>query len=326
MKFAVMRLALAPMLATSFIFTVPARAADVFPNRPIRVVVPSAPGGLLDVVTRLAAQKMSEKLGQPVVVENRAGGGTLVGTRFVRSAPADGYTLLAATNTITALPAVKLDPGYDLLKDFTGIGQIGRSPWFVLVGANQSDKSIADFIARGKSNPATMTFASAGFGTTPYLAAQSFLHRAGVKMLHIPYKGNSAVYPDLISGRVTMLFDGVGNTATMVKGGQLRALGVTSHKRLAAYPDIPTVAEQGLPDFTSYFYLALLAPAGTPKAVVQRLADALQSATSTKEMRQRFEADGIEPIATTPEEFNKALRRDLDDMAQLATTLGVKKE
>ncbi|WP_080709786.1 Bug family tripartite tricarboxylate transporter substrate binding protein [Cupriavidus metallidurans] len=320
--------ALVPILSVSLflVAATPAEAADTFPTKPIRVVVPSAPGGLLDVITRLVALKMSETLGQSVVVENRAGGGTLVGTRFVRSSPADGYTLLAATNTITAMPAVKLDPGYDLPKDFIGIGPMGRSPWFVLVGATQPDKSVSELIARGKSHPAQLSFASAGYGTTPYLAAQSFLNEAGVKMLHVPYKGNSAVYPDLISGRITMMFDGVGNTAAMVKGGQLRALGVTSTKRLSAFPDIPTVAEQGLPNFTSYFFFGMLAPAGTPKDVVQKLAKALQAATSSKEVRARFDTDGIETLTASPEEFDQLLKRELDEMAKLATQIGVKKE
>ncbi|WP_051705438.1 Bug family tripartite tricarboxylate transporter substrate binding protein [Cupriavidus metallidurans] len=301
-----------------------AYAAEPYPSRPIRIIVASAPGGLLDMVTRLVAQKMEPKLGQSVVVENRSGGGTLVGIRAVRGAPADGYTLLAVTNTITGLPAVRLDPGYDLMKDFVGIGPIVRSPWVMVVGANQPDKTVTDFIARAKAQPNALTFGSNGFGTTPYFAAQSFLQRANVKVLHVPYKGTSAVYPDLISGRVTMMFDGVANTTSMVKGGQVRALGVSSIKRLPAYPNLPTLAEQGLPNFSSYFFVDLFAPAGTPKEIVQKLSQAMQA--SSKELHERFEQDGIEPMTVSPAEFSQSLKRELSEMAKLAADLGIQKE
>ncbi|MDF3835520.1 tripartite tricarboxylate transporter substrate binding protein [Cupriavidus basilensis] len=321
------RTALAQVLggaSLALVAIVPAHAVDPYPTKPIRIVVASAPGGLLDMVTRMVAQRMETKLGQSIVVENRSGGGTLVGIRSVRSAPADGYTLLAVTNTITGLPAVKLEPGYDLLKDFTGIGPMARSPWMMVVGASQPDKNAADFIARAKAQPNALSFGSNGFGTTPYFAAQSFLQRAGVKALHVPYKGNSAVYPDLISGRVTMMFDGVGSAAAMVKGGQIRALGVSSTKRLPAYPDLPTLAEQGLPNYSSYFYVGLFAPARTPKDVVQKLSAAMQA--SSKELHDRLEKDGIEPMAVSPDEFNQSLKRELAEMAKLAADLGIQKE
>ncbi|HSW16683.1 MAG TPA: tripartite tricarboxylate transporter substrate binding protein [Ramlibacter sp.] len=303
-----------------------AHAQDAYPARPIRLVVASAPGGLVDVITRLVAQKMSERLGQPIVIDNQAGGGTIVGIKAVKSAPADGYTLLATSNTITAVPAVRMDPGFDLLKDFAPIGPMVRSPWFMVVGPNQPDKSVPDFIARAKAKPGEFTFSSGGVGTTPHLAAESFLQRAGLKLLHVPYRGNGAAMPDVMSGRVSMMFEGVGSAAPKVRGGQLRPLGVSSTSRLAAFPDVPTIAEQGLPGFSNYVTIVLLAPAGTPKDIVTRLSGAMQGAVASKELRDRLENDGMEPQKVSPDEFGQYLKRELADMSKLVNDLGIKKD
>ena len=301
-------------------------AAEDFPARPVRIVVAAAPGGLVDVSARLVAQKMSEKLGQPVIVENRAGADTLLGIRYVKSAPADGYTMLATSNSIASQLAVKQDPGYDIAKDFMGVGIVVRSPWAMVVAPSQPDLKVADFIARAKARPAEMSFASGGVGTTPYLAAEMFLQRAGLKLLHIPYKGNGAAIPDVMSGRVTMMFDGVGSSAGKIRGGQLRALGVTSTQRLAAFPDIPTIAEQGMPDFSSYVSVGLLVPSDTPKEVVDKLSVALQGAVASREIRERFQADGAEAVAITPEEYTESLKREVVQMGKLATELGLQKQ
>lgn len=318
MKKAIAGLLLAVSLAAS--------AAEVFPARPVRIVVASAPGGLVDIATRLVAQKMAEKLGQPVVVENRAGADTLIGVRYVRGAPADGYTVLATSNSITSQPALKLDPGYDLGKDFLGIGLVVRSPWVMVEGTSQPDRSVGDFIARAKARPADMSFASGGVGTTPYMAAAMFLQRAGVKILHVPYKGNGAAMTDVISGRVTMIFDGAGSSAGKIRAGQLRALGISSLQRLPAFPDIPTIAEQGLPNFSSFVDIGLLVPAGTPRDAVDKLSAALQAAIASKEVRERFEADGAEVVPIKADEYTEALRRETVQMGKLAAELGLQKQ
>jgi tripartite-type tricarboxylate transporter receptor subunit TctC len=301
-----------------------AQAADTFPVKPVNIIVAAAPGGLVDIMTRMVAQKMAEHLGEPVVVENRAGASTLVGIKAVKNAPADGYTLLGTSNSITSLPSLRLDPGFDLLKDFTGVGQMVRSPWFMLVGPSQPDKTMAEFVARAKARPEGMSFASGGVGTTPYLAAESFLQQTGLKLLHVPYKGNGAAVPDVMSGRVTMIFDGVGSAAGKVRAGQVRPLGVTSTQRLAAFPDIPTIAEQGVPNFSSYVTIVLFAPAGTPRNVVVRLSDAMQSAV--KDLRPRLEADGVEAKSLGPDEFNQSVKRELVEMTKLTADLGLKKQ
>ncbi|QDL38562.1 Bug family tripartite tricarboxylate transporter substrate binding protein [Rhodoferax sediminis] len=303
-----------------------APAAEVFPARPVRIVVAASPGGLVDISTRLVAQKMAEKLGQPVIVENRAGADTLLGIRYVKGAPADGYTVLATSNSIASQPAVKLDPGYDLAKDFLGIGLVVRSPWVMVVGPSQLDRSVADFIARANAKPAEMSFASGGVGTTPYMAAAMFLQRAGVKLLHVPYKGNGAAIPDVISGRVTMIFEGLGSGAGKIRGGQLRALGVSSLQRLPAFPEIPTIAEQGLPNFSSYVDIGLLVPSGTPKDAVDKLSAALQAAITSKEVRERFEGAGAEMVPIKPQEYTEALKRETVQMGKLAAELGLQKQ
>jgi tripartite-type tricarboxylate transporter receptor subunit TctC len=300
-------------------------AAQTYPSRPIRVVVPSAPGGLADIATRMVAQKMSESLGQQLIVENRAGADTMLGVRYVKAAPADGYTVLSTSNTVAAQPVMKLDPGYEL-KDFVGIGPVVRSPWMMLIGPGQPDKSLADFIVRAKANPEALTFASGGVGTTPYLAEQMLLQRAGLKLTHIPYKGIGAAMPDVMSGRVTMVFDAVGSSAAHVRGGQLRALGVASMSRLPVLPEVPTIAEQGMPGFSVYVTIGMLARAGTPREIVDKLAAALQRALASKEIRDRFEADGAEAVSMSPDEFTEALNRDQADFAKLATQLGMEKQ
>ncbi|MBB3181145.1 tripartite-type tricarboxylate transporter receptor subunit TctC [Variovorax sp. Sphag1AA] len=302
-----------------------AQATEVFPVRPIRIVVPSAPGGLADLATRMVAQKMSESLGQPVVVENRAGADTMLGVRFVKSSPADGYTLLATSESVVALPFVKQDPGYEL-KDFAGIGVIARSPWLMLVGPGQPDRSVADFVARAKARPADMSFASGGVGTTPYLAEQMLLQRAGVQLLHVPYKGIAAAIPDVISGRVTMVFDATGSSSSKVRSGQLRALAVTSTVRNPALPDVPTVAEQGMPGFSSYATIGLFAPVATPREVVVRISGALQAAIASREIRERYLAEGSETVAGTPEEFDEYLRRQSVEFGKLTSDLALQKQ
>jgi tripartite-type tricarboxylate transporter receptor subunit TctC len=221
--------------------------------------------------------------------------------------------LLSPSNTVAAQPVMKIDPGYEL-KDFVGIGPVVRSPWMMLIGPSQPDKNLTDFVARAKANPDLMSFASGGVGTTPYLAEQMLLQRAGIRLTHIPYKGIGAAMPDVMSGRVTMVFDAVGSSSGHVRSGQLRALGVVS------------IAEQGMPEFSVYVTIGMLARAGTPKEIVDKLAAALQRAVASKEIRDRFEADGAESVSQSPQEFTDALNRDQADFSKLAQQLGMKKE
>jgi tripartite-type tricarboxylate transporter receptor subunit TctC len=303
-----------------------ALAADPYPSRPIRIIVNSAPGALLDVTTRVVAQRMSENLGQPVIVDDRPGADGLLGIRVVKGAPADGYTILATANTLAQLPALKLEPGYDIGKDFTGIGMMSLSPLIMVGAVNQQFKSLQDLITQAKARPGALTMASAGVGTSTHMAAALFMHQANVNMLHVPYMGNAAAMPDVVSGRVNVIFDGANSSGPQIREGRLRAFGVTSPKRMATYPEIPTLVEQGLPNYGFFVYLGLAAPAGTPRDVVRRLGQALQVALRSDAVRERFARDGSEAGAMGPQEFTEFLKQDYQRTAKVVTDLGLPRE
>lgn len=305
--------------------TTPASSADTFPTKAIHFVVPAAPGGALDITTRLIARKMSENLGQPVIVENRAGGDNLIGIRYVKDAPADGYTVLSTASGISVLPALKQDPGYDPVKDFTGIGLMSLSPMLIEVGSGQPFKTAAEFIAAAKANPNQMSYGSAGVGTPPHLALALFLDKVGVTITHIPYRGNGAALPDVAGGRVTMICDGYTSSLPYLQSGKLRPLGVTGDKRLAALPDVPTFKEQGI-DYSYSLWFGLVAPAATPEAVIKQLSEALRQATTSKEISERFHDEGTEPGNDTPAAFNRFLAHEVVVGKQVVSDLKIPRQ
>lgn len=300
-----------------------ADAADPYPTKPIRIIVPVPAGGAMDITTRLVAQKMSEKLGQQIIVENKPGGDTLLGTRLVKGLPADGYTILSQSNGFSTQPSLKLEPGYDPLKDFTAIGPMLRGPMVVEVGIEQPDRTLKDFITRAKASP--LAFASPGIGTAPHIVAEMMMMKAGLNVMHVPYKGAAAAYADVVSGRVPIFFDGFAGSAPYLKSGKMRALAVTGPTRIAPLPEVPTLVEQGI-DVNYTYWLGLLVRAGTPQEVVQRLSDALKYATSTTELLERFRADGTDPTFMTPAEFNDYVAKDVVGVAKLAAELKLPKE
>lgn len=303
-----------------------AMAADPFPSKPVRIVVNSSAGALLDAMTRAVAEKIADNLGKPVIVENRPGADGLIGIRYVKGMPADGYTLLSSANTVALAPALKLEPGYDILKDFAGIGMTLRAPLLMVGPPSQPAKTLAEFIARAKANPDAMTYASAGVGTSTHMAAALFIHQAGIKMLHVPYKGNAAAMPDLLGGRVNTLFDGGNTSGPYIKERKLRAFGITSSERSAAFPDIPTLAEQGLPNYSFVLYHGLVVPADTPKEVVQRLSQALRSALANETVREIFSRNGAQTGNTSPDEFTEFLKQDYLRTVKVVSDLGLTKE
>jgi tripartite-type tricarboxylate transporter receptor subunit TctC len=306
-------------------FAAAAFAAEPFPTRPVRIVVPAAPGGSLDLTTRLVAQKMGEKLGQTVIVENRPGGDTLIGVRAVKDAPADGYTLLSSANGLTLLPQMKLAPGYDPVKDFAGIGFMTRSPLILEVGADQPDRTLAEFVARAKANPGKLSYGHAGVGTPPHIAAAGFLHAAGLDVLSVPYKGNGAALPDVIGNRLQMIVDGYISSSSFIASGKLKPLGVSSSTRISPLPNVPTFKEQGI-DYTYTLWLGLLVRSGTPKEVVQKLSEALRYATSSKELDERFRAEGSDPSFVTSAAFDSYIAQETGQMVKLASDLKLPKE
>ncbi len=302
-----------------------AMAKDQYPSRPIRIIVNSAPGALLDSTTRVVAQQMAENLGQPLIIDNRPGADGQIGIRAAKVAPADGYTLLASANTVAQLPAVKKDPGYTL-KDFVGVGMMDEAPLLLVTSPTLPYRGLADLLAAAKAKPGKLSFASGGSGTTTHIAVAMLMHQAKLEVVHVPYKGIATAMSDIVAGRVDFAFDGGNSSGPQVKDGRLRALGVTSAKRSPAFPDIPTLAEQGIPGYSYTVYLGLLAPAGTPEEIVQRLGRALRVALASAPVRERLRRDGAEPGTMTPEAFTKFLQNDQQHTTNVVADLNLPKE
>jgi tripartite-type tricarboxylate transporter receptor subunit TctC len=276
-----------------------AAAAD-YPTRPITLIVPYPAGGGNDVIARLVAAKMSASLGQPIVIENRGGAGSTIGTRDVaRSAP-DGYTLLIATSSLAINPALYPDVAYDPKKDFAPIGLIATSPNFVLVNPAVPVRSVADLIALARKDPGKIDFASTGTGTSTHLAAVLFATMADVKLSAVPYKGVAPAVTDLLGGQVALMFCPMASVVGQVRAGSLRAIAVTGAKRSSLFPELPTVAEAALPGYAAELHYGLVAPAGTPPDIIAKLNGALNSALADAEVRGRLAADGTETLPGTP--------------------------
>lgn len=306
-------------------FGAQAQASD-YPTKPIRIIVTSAPGGLIDVHTRAVAKLLGDQLGQPFVVDNRAGAGGLVAIRSMKTVPADGYTLMTALNTVAIQQVSQADPGYDLTKDFAGIGMMSRSPFVLIAPGRDPDKTLPQFIARAKAQPGVLSYASAGQGSTTHLSAGMFARRAGIDLMHVPYKGNSSAWPDLRTGRVNLLVEGYATALPMVSDGSVKILGVTGTSRMAALPNVPTLAEAGAPGYSFYLWTGLLAPAGTPKEVVQKLSNALRTALANPELRAKWNGEGTEAVPMNPEEFNKFLHDEVTSMNKVVTDLQLPKQ
>jgi tripartite-type tricarboxylate transporter receptor subunit TctC len=303
---------------------VAAIAADDFPNKPVRIVVPAAPGGSLDVTTRLIAQKMTEKLGQPVIVDNRPGGDTLLGTRLAKDAPADGYTMLAQANGFTLLPYIKTDPGYDPVKDFTGLGIMTTGSMIMEVPASSRDQSVKDILDRGKAQK--LSYGTGGQGTPQQVSAAMFIQAAGLaNALEIPYKGAGPTLLDVVAGRLDFTFDAFPSSRGFLETGKLRPLAVTGPTRIAPLPNVPTLQELGY-DVKYKVWLGLVVRSGTPPAAIQRLSEALKYAQANKELLERFRGEGSDPTFVSPEEMSGNLRKEFGDNAALAASLNFQKQ
>lgn len=319
------KLAIGMLVAATSAFSSIASSAE-FPSRTIRIIVPVSAGGWGDVTTRVVAQKLGEVLGQSVLVDNRTGAGGLVGIRYTKEQPADGYTLMSTGSTISIQEAVNKEPGYDALKDFTLVGTFARSPALVIAGAKSSYKSFSDLVSDAKSHPGQISFGSAGIGTTTHIAAAMMLKQANLQMQHVPYKGNGAAMPDVIAGRVSFMVDAYGSSAAGLHGGLLKALAVTSDSRLPVLADVPTTAQQGLPGFTYYYWLGLFAPAGTPKDVVKKINAAMAKVLADPALKAKLEAQGTEPFYKTTEDSTAFLKKDLTDNQDMIKTMGIPKQ
>ena len=303
---------------------VPTAAAQAYPAKPIRIIVPLAAGGPGDVLTRAMGQKLSEQTGQPVVIDNRPGANTNVGTEFVAKSPADGYTLLSTANPLTTNPSLYPALPYDPLRDFAPITLIGLTPLLLVVHPSLPVKSAKDLIALAKARPAQLNYASAGNGSALHLAGEMFNSLARVKLVHVPYKGVTNAFSDLLGGQISIMFPGAPIALPQIKAGKLRALGTTGEKRMAAAPDVPPVAESGLPGYEVSVWYGVLAPANTPAAVVSRLHREISKIVQLPDIRERWMALGTEPLHNTPEQYAAYLKADVGKWAKVVREANVK--
>jgi tripartite-type tricarboxylate transporter receptor subunit TctC len=304
-----------------------AHAQERFPSKPLRIIVPVPPGGNLDAVTRAVAERLSVGIAQSVVVENRTGASSTVGTRFVAQSPADGYTLLAMANTFVSTPAVMSSAGYDPVAEFAGVGMLVRVPNIVVVPASSPSHTIGELIAWAKAKPGEVSYATAGAGSVGHMAAERFSRHLGLQLLHVPYKGNAPALVDMVGGRVAMMFDQVSTSGVHIKSGRLRALGVTSLTRSAVLPDVPTLDEAGVKGFEDYTWNGLAAPAAVPRDVLTRLHAEVVKALQSPELRARFAAQGIEVLpSASHEEFTAFVRDEVARNAKLARDANIKVE
>jgi len=304
-----------------------AAAADSYPSRPVRLIAPFSAGGGVDIVARYLALKLTEKWGQQVVVDNRTGATGIIGTEIAAHSPPDGYTLIlgnAATHAVNVSLFKKLP--YDAVKDFAPVTLIGRVPEMLVVHPALPAANVRELIALAKAKPGELAFGSAGAGSPPHLAGELFQFLAKVKLVHVPYKGSAPALADLIGGQISMYFSNILSAVPFVKSGRLRGLGVTSEKRSVVAPEIPTIAESGLPGYEDYNWYGILAPKGTPRAILTQLHADIVQVVRGRDMEERLTKDGAEVIASTPDEFARFIREEIDRYARIVKTSGLRAE
>jgi tripartite-type tricarboxylate transporter receptor subunit TctC len=302
-------------------------SAQNYPTRAITLVIPFAPGGSTSIVGRGIADKMSELLGEKVVVDNRPGAGGTVGTKAVAKSEPDGYTLvLGYTGTLAIGPSLYKSVGYDPRKDFAPIGLIGNAPNSLVVHPSFPAKTVAELIAYAKANPGKVNFGSAGAGTASHITGEYFARSAGITLVHIPYKGTGPALTDLLGGHIPMAFAPIPASHPNVTAGKLRALAVTSITRSGLLPDVPTMVEAGLPGFDASLYYGLVAPAGTPRPIIDKLNKALREALGSNEVKKQLGNDGTEITPGTPEDYADFIDKDEKKWAQLVKAIGVEQE
>ena len=297
--------------------------AQDYPARPIRLVVASSPGGASDILARMLAQKLTEEFKEQIVVDNRGGASGILGTDIVAKATPDGYTLLIIQPSLTINPNVFKKLPYDVMRDFAPIALVVDAAQMLSVSQSVAAKSAKDLIALAKAKPGQLTFGSPGFGTSPHLTAELFKLRGGIDMQQVIFKGSGPAYVSLISGEISAMFATVLSGIPHVKGGRIRPLGVTTLKRVQILPDLPTIAESGLPGFDTSQWFGFLAPAGTPRPVIDRLYQALSRASSSPEVKSRLAAQGVEVVNRPPKDFASVIRGELTQWAQVVKAAGI---
>ena len=314
-------------LASAFLFVAASSAAQTYPAKPIRLMVPFPPGGSTDIVARIVAQKLGTQLGQSVVIENRGGAGGSLGTAVVAKAPADGYMLtVGTTSTHVVAPSVFQKLEYDPVKDFAPISLVAVTPYLLVVNPKVEAKSLKELVDLMRSQPGKMNYASAGVGSTTHLAMEMLKGASKTFALHIPYNGNGPAGTAVIAGQVEILFGSLPAVLPHAKSGRVRALAVGTPKRSPSLRDVPTVAESGYPGFDASLWLAIMAPAGTPQPVVERLHKEIVTAVGSKETAEALDKAGAEPITSTPAELAAMIRDGVGKYAKVVKDAGVKPE
>ena len=300
-------------------------AEQIYPARPIRIIAPFAPGGGTDFMARVAALKMTEALGQQVIVDNRPGAGGLLGTELGIKAAADGYTFTLIGGSYGVSPSL-YRLGFDPIHDITAVIQLSQGPYLVVVHPSLPVKTIREFIALAKSRPNSLNYASGGRGTHTHLSTELFADMAGIKLVHVPYKGTRPAGIDTIAGHIQVIFGSIAGTLSQMRSGRLRGIAVTSSKRVDAAPEIPTVEESGLKGYVVILWHGVIGPKGLPKPILDRVNSELNKILQTKDMQDKLAAEGVSPAGGTPEQFNGLIQKEISTWRQVVQKAGIKAE
>lgn len=310
--------------ALGLVLAAPTEGRAQYPDKPIRLVLPFPAGGAVDIVTRLFAAKMADDLGKPLLIDNRAGAGGIIATDAVAKAPPDGYTLLVTTPNHTIIAALQPSLPYDPGKDLAPVSVIAEVPEVLVSHPGAPFTTFAQFVEYAKKNPGQLNYASAGTGTLPHVSMELLLRRLDLKVEHIPYRGAAPAMTDLLAGVVQLKMDTYTTSNPQVQNGRLVMLGIASRHRSKLMPNTPTIAELGLPGYEGILWIALLAPAGTPKAIVDRIAAATAKAARAPDIVERLQRDGVEPVGGTPAELGELIARELPQWRDLAKAANIK--
>ncbi len=297
--------------------------AQTYPAKPVRIIVPFAAGGPADIYARAIGQKLQDSLGQTFVIDDRPGAGAVIGTEAAAKTPADGYTLLMMSNTHTVNESLLKIKPYDLLRDFTPVAAVNYSDLVMVVHPSVQASTLKEFIDLAKAKPGTLNYASSGPGTPYHMAGELFKSMAGVDVVHVPYKGSAGARTDVMGGQVQMMFDAVTTMAPLVRSGRLRALGTTGLARSRVLADVPTVAEAGVPQYEATIWLGIMAPAGTPKAIVDKLNAEINKVLANTEVKDAWGKQGAITMSMSPEQFGKHLRADIEKWARIVKSAAI---
>jgi tripartite-type tricarboxylate transporter receptor subunit TctC len=299
-------------------------AAQSYPSRPVRIIVPFAAGGPADIYARVVGEKLQTSLGQPFVVENRPGGGAIVGTDAAAKSAPDGYTLLMMSNTHTVNESLFAEKPYQLMRDLTPVAPINYSDLLLVVHPSVPANTLAEFIALAKAKPGGLNYASSGPGTPYHMAGELFKTMAGVDIVHVPYKGSAGARTDILGGQVQMMFDAITTMAPNVRAGKLKGLATSGKSRSPVLPEVPTVSEAGVPGYEAVIWLGIMAPAGTPRPIVEKLNAEITRAVNAPEMREAWSKQGAVAMSMTPDEFARFMREDIEKWARIVKISGAK--